>query len=111
MSATPLLGQTALITGAAQGIGRATALALADAGADVAINDLPGSKAAQEVADRVRALGRRAGLFLVDVADREGVETMVARAVAEFGRLDIFVSNAFYSDEAKFYEADMAGFR
>jgi glucose 1-dehydrogenase len=111
VNAQPLLGQTALITGAAQGIGRAIALALAEAGADVAINDLAHPEAAQAVADRVRALGRRTQLYLVDAADQAGVEEMVARAVTEFGRLQIYVSNAFYSDEAKFYEADMAGFR
>src|SRR5208282_2239370 len=106
-----LMGQTALVTGASQGIGRAIALALAQAGADVAINYLTHPESAEEVASQIRALGRRAGLFMVDVADQAGVEDMVARVVSEFGKLDIFVSNAFHSDEAKFHEADMAGFR
>jgi glucose 1-dehydrogenase len=107
----PLAGKTALITGASSGIGRATALALAKAGADVAINYLTDADAAAEVAAQVQTLGRRALLFPVDVADPLAVEDMVANTVAEFGRVDVLVANAFYSDEAPFYEADLAGFR
>jgi glucose 1-dehydrogenase len=104
-------GQTALVTGASSGIGRATALALAQAGTDVAINFLTLPAGAEELADQIRALGRRAILFPLDVSDQPGVEAMIARTAHDFGRLDIFISNAFYSDEALFYEADMAGFR
>jgi glucose 1-dehydrogenase len=86
-------------------------LALAQAGADVALNYLTYPEAAAELAERIRALGRRALLFEVDVADQAAVEEMVARTAAELGRLDIFVSNAFYSDEEPFTTADMAGFR
>jgi glucose 1-dehydrogenase len=106
-----LQGKVALVTGASLGIGRAIALSLAEAGADLAINYLTHPEAAEEIADQVRALGRRASLFLVDVADQARVEEMIAKVVAEFGHLDIFVSNAAYSDEALFYEADLAGFR
>jgi glucose 1-dehydrogenase len=106
-----LSGKTALVTGASSGIGRATALALAQAGADVAINYLTYPEWAQELAAQIRALGRRALLFAVDVADQEAVETMIAQTVQEFGGLDIFVANAFHSDEALFYQADMVGFR
>src|SRR5437868_5764978 len=104
MNGKPLTGQTALVTGASQGIGRAIALALAQGGADVGINYWTHAEAAQEVADQVKTLGQRALLFLVDVANQAGVEDMVARTAAEFGRLDILIANAFYSDEAKFYE-------
>src|SRR5438132_9787462 len=107
----PLLGKSALVTGASCGIGRATALALAKAGADVAINYLTLPEGAEEVAGQIRALGRRALLFRVDVADQNAVEKMQADTVREFGGLDIFVANAFYSDEAPFHLADMAGFR
>jgi glucose 1-dehydrogenase len=107
----PLIGKSALVTGASSGIGRATALALAKAGADVAINYLTYPEWAEEVADQVRALGRKALLFQVDVANQDAVEKMVADTVHEWGGLDIFVANAFYSDEAPFHLADMAGFR
>jgi glucose 1-dehydrogenase len=110
-SSNSLMGQAALVTGASQGIGRAIALALAQAGVDVAINHLTHPESAEEVAAQIRALGRRAALYSVDVADQTRVEDMITRVVSEFGKLDIFISNAFYSDEARFYEADMAGFR
>jgi glucose 1-dehydrogenase len=108
---TPLSGQAALVTGASAGIGRATALALARAGADVALNFLTYPEAAEEVAAQVRALGRRALLFPADVADQAAVEAMVERTAAEWGRLDVLVANAAHSDEAPFHTADMAGFR
>jgi len=108
---TPLLGKTALVTGASSGIGRATEWALAQAGADVAINYLTYPREAEVLAEQIRGLGRRALLFLQDVADQAGVEAMVAATVTGFGRLDIFVANAFYSDEDFFYRADLEGFR
>jgi glucose 1-dehydrogenase len=106
-----LLGKVALVTGASAGIGRAAALALAQQGADVAINYLTYPESAEELAGQVRGLGRRALLCRVDVSDQAGVEAMVGRVVAEMGRLDIFVSNAVYSDRDFFYQADLAGFR
>src|SRR5258708_6401148 len=106
-----LNGKTALVTGASAGIGKATALALARAGADVALNYLSYPEAAEELAASIRALGRRALLCPVDVADQAAVEAMVQRITGELGRLDVYVSNAAYSDRDFFYQADMAGFR
>src|SRR5438132_10940181 len=104
-----LTGRTALVTGASSGIGRATALLLARSGADVATNYLTHAPEASQLADEVRALGQRALLFQADVADQASVEYVVDRIVAEWGRLDMLVANAFYSDEASFHTAEMAG--
>jgi len=106
-----LQGKVGLVTGASAGIGRAAALALAREGADVAINYLTFPEAAAELAGEVGALGRKALLLPVDVSDQAAVEAMVAKAVAELGRLDILVTNAVYSDRELFHKADMAGFR
>jgi glucose 1-dehydrogenase len=106
-----LLGKVALVTGASAGIGRASALALAQAGADVAVNFLTLPEAAEELAGQIRQLGRRVLLCPVDVSDQSAVETMVARVAAELGRLDIFVSSAVFSDRELFHTASMAGFR
>ncbi|HET7079082.1 MAG TPA: SDR family NAD(P)-dependent oxidoreductase, partial [Chloroflexia bacterium] len=86
-------GQVALVTGAAQGIGRACALALAQAGADVALG-LHNVEADQGVAAAVEALGRRALRLQMDVTRLDQIEHAVAATVAQFGRLDILVNNA-----------------
>jgi 3-oxoacyl-[acyl-carrier protein] reductase len=94
MMAIDLGGKRALVTGAQQGIGRAIALALAEAGADVAVNYLDDAGAAGQVADGVRALGRVAALVQADVAVPDGARAMVAAADAALGGLDILVNNA-----------------
>jgi glucose 1-dehydrogenase len=106
-----LTDKAALVTGASRGIGRAVAIGLAQAGADVGINYHSHPEEAEETAAEVRRAGRRALLLQTDVADYAAVENMVARTVTEFGRLDIAVTNAVYSDREPFYEADLAGFR
>lgn len=106
-----LQGQVALVTGASAGIGRAIVLALAQQGADVAVNYLTYPAAAEELAEQVRGLGRQALLFPVDVSDPDAVEKMVADAEAALGRLDILVTSAAYSDRELFLKADLAGFR
>jgi glucose 1-dehydrogenase len=106
-----LSGKIAIVSGASRGIGRATALGLAEAGCDVAINYRSGAGEAEELAEQIGKLGRRALLVPCDVADQAAVERMVAQTVGRFGRLDIAVTNAAFSDREPFYEADMAGFR
>ena len=88
-----LTGQTALVTGAARGLGRAIALALADAGADVALGLRAAGTADDLVAD-IQAMGRRALAVPMDVTDLSQVGPAVDAVVAAFGRLDILVNNA-----------------
>jgi glucose 1-dehydrogenase len=106
-----LAGKTALVTGAGRGIGRAIALALAEAGADVAVNDLPDRPEPPEVVTHLRRTGRRSVAVPGDVSDYATVERLVDATVREFGRLDIAVANAYYSDRERFWEADLARFR
>ena len=110
-AALPLSGNVALVTGAAGGIGFATAIALAEAGADVALNDLTPSPRLDALMQRLESLGRRASPFLADISDQAAVQAMVDRTAERFGRLDILVSTAVYSDREPFTTADMPGFR
>lgn len=106
----PLDGQNAIVTGASKGIGAAIAVALADAGANVAINYSGSEESANEVADQCRAAGVKARLAKADVGVQSEVERIVQETVDEFGSLEIAVSNAAYSDRELFYKANMAGF-
>lgn len=103
--------KTVLVTGASLGIGQSTALAFGSAGANVVVNYRSSEQAALEVVDAIKSAGGQAIAHQADVADFDAVKAMVAECVAKFGRLDIAVSNAAYSDREKFYEADLAGFR
>ena len=111
MAGIDLRGCVALVTGASLGIGRETAIALGKAGAKVGVNYRSNPEKAQEVADEIRKAGSEALLLPADVADQPAVEKMVAETAAKFGKLDIAVSNAAYSDRDRFFEADMTGFR
>ena len=91
-----LTGRAALITGADSGIGRAVAIAFAREGADVLISYLEEHEDAQETARWVEQAGRQAVLMAGDIADPTHCKKLVARAVEEFGRLDIVVNNAAY---------------
>ncbi len=89
-----LTGRMALVTGADVGIGRATALALAGDGADVAVHCRADTAGAETVADAIRALGRRAVVVTGDLTQAAAVAQMVKAVEAEFGRIDILVNNA-----------------
>ena len=99
-----LSGQTALVTGANSGIGRAVALALGQAGADVAVNYVVDPEAAEAVAAEIRQGGRRAIAIKADVSREEEVEAMFAQTVREFGTLHIAVCNAGLQRDAPFTE-------
>lgn len=89
-----LTGKTALVTGGNRGIGRAVALQLARAGADVAVTYLSRAAEAESAAAEIRALGRRAVTFGGDLADAAACERLAATVREAFGRLDLFVANA-----------------
>jgi len=90
----PLRGKTALITGAAGRLGRASALALAQAGADVAITFRKSAREARETVVDLGALGVRSFAFQCDVTDEASVRKMMKEAGRELGRIDILVNNA-----------------
>jgi len=92
-----LTGRKALVTGGDSGIGRAAAIAFAREGADVAINYYPTEEPdAQEVAQLIRAAGRKAVLLPADIRSRDNCEKIVAGAVKQLGGLNILVNNAAY---------------
>jgi 3-oxoacyl-[acyl-carrier protein] reductase len=89
-----LAGRAALVTGGNRGIGRAVALQLARAGADVAITYLSRSSEAESVVREIRDLGRRATAFGGDLTDPAVCDEMAESVLAAFGRLDCFIANA-----------------
>jgi 7-alpha-hydroxysteroid dehydrogenase len=86
-------GRAAIVTGAGRGIGRACALALADAGADLVIASRTVEQL-EDVAKEIEARGTRAVVAPMDVNDNESVESLVARSIEAFGRIDVVVNNA-----------------
>ena len=107
-----IAGKVAVVTGASRGIGRAIAIALAQAGADVVCTArstetqphkvLPGT--IEDTTRRVQALGRRASAIPLDVSKEEEVEAVARRVLAEFGRVDILVNNAAIAAPGSFLE-------
>ncbi len=97
-----LTGQPALVTGANSGIGRAVALGLAQAGADVVVNYVTHPETADEVVHEIEAMGRHAIALKADVSKEDEVERMFAAAIAQFGTLHIVVSNAGLQRDSAF---------
>jgi 3-oxoacyl-[acyl-carrier protein] reductase len=108
MNDKELEGRVALVTGASRNIGRAIALALADAGAAVVVNARVALDEARAVVKEIEARGGKAVVSLADVADEQAVGTMVRSTVDNFGRLDILVNNAAVRDVAPIDAIDFA---
>src|SRR5881227_2264915 len=103
-----LLGQKALVTGASSGIGRAIALSLGDAGADVVINYVSGEDKAEALAAEIRGKGSRALGLRADVSDESQVRAMFGSMLKELGTIDILVNNAGLQQDAPFHELTLA---
>jgi glucose 1-dehydrogenase len=100
----PLMGQAALVTGSASGIGAGVARALGAAGASVVVNYVTNPDAAEAVATDIRATGAEAITIQADVSNEAEVQEMFAKAVARFGTIDILVNNAGLQQDAPFTE-------
>ncbi len=94
----------ALVTGGGNGIGKGCALELAGAGADIILNDRPGSAEVTGVAEEIRGLGRQCWIVEEDVFSREGCESLVENAISAAGGIDILVSNPAYGKRCDFIE-------
>ncbi|MER6348883.1 SDR family oxidoreductase [Streptomyces sp. NPDC001595] len=103
-----LKGQKALVTGANSGIGKATAIALGRAGADVVVNYVAGREEADTVVEEIASFGVRAVAHEADVSDEGQVVAMMDRMVQEFGTIDILVANAGLQRDAAFTEMTLA---
>ncbi|GEB61761.1 SDR family oxidoreductase [Streptomyces gardneri] len=103
-----LHGQKALVTGANSGIGKATAIGLGRAGADVVVNYVAGREAAEEVVEEIASFGVRAAAYEADVSQEDQVTAMMDRMVKEFGTVDILVANAGLQRDARLTEMTLA---
>lgn len=101
-----LTGRVALVTGGSRGIGRAICVALADAGAAVAVNYQGSEKAAREVAREIAESGGAAEIFQADVSEREAVQRMKKEILPRFGQVDILVNNAGITRDRAFVRMD-----
>ena len=99
-----LSGKWALVTGAGRGIGKGCALQLAGRGANLVLNDRPGSPDLANTADEIEAMGRQCVAIEADVFECGGCEQLVSSAVDGAGQLDILVSNPAYSERCSFLE-------
>ncbi len=108
-----LAGKVALVTGAARerGIGRGIALALAEEGCDVVVNDVAAEDEGEELVERIRQSGRRALFHRADVSDRRAVDEMVEAVRSDLGRLDIVCSNAGVADWQELTDVTESSFR
>ena len=103
-----LFGQKALVTGANSGIGKATAIALGQAGADVVVNYVSGEDHADAVVGEIRRSGAKAYAHKADVSQEEQVQEMFRRMLEELGTIDVLVNNAGLQRDAPFHEMTLA---
>jgi len=103
-----LKGQSAIVTGASSGIGKAVAIELAKEGANVVVNYSSHPKEGQEVVDEIKANGGNAFMFQADVSKEDQVQAMFAATCKEFGTIDILVNNAGLQKDAPFAEMTLA---
>jgi 3-oxoacyl-[acyl-carrier protein] reductase len=108
--ALPLAGKVALITGSGQGIGRATALRLAQAGADIVINYRSNADAAKEALTAIEALGRRCIAIQADVSEEEEVTRLFSEAQNALGPIAILVNNAGTTRDKLILQMSLADF-
>ena len=99
-----LLGKKAFVTGGKRRIGRGIALAFAEAGCDVGINDLNDDDDAQQTLQQIRDMGREAEFFAADISDSAQVATMFSAFLARFGRIDILANNPYAGTGQHFLE-------
>ncbi len=99
-----LSDKKALVTGAGQGIGKGCALELARAGADLVINDRPGSEEVEQTAEEIRALGRECRVITANIFERDECVRLVSEAVAALEKIDILVSNPAASRRCEFLD-------
>ena len=111
MDTAPLEGKVALVTGAGRNIGRAIALALAEAGAAIVVNVRASRGEGEKVANEIAARGGEALLVVADITRRTEVDTMIDAIAQRFGRLDILVNNAAIRQEAAFADMSFAQWR
>lgn len=102
-----LKGQTAVVTGAGQGIGKAIATAFLDQGARVVIGELVGERAVRSAAE-IGGAGREVRSFQVDITEQSGAQALIDYCVGEFGRLDILVNNAGVGINKRVVEVELA---
>lgn len=107
----PLAGKVAVVTGASRRIGRAVALGLAQAGADVVVHARQSRAEVESVAAEIRAMGGRALVVLGDVTQEDDVLNVFAAATAEFGGVDILVNNAGIRGQKPFVEMSLEEWR
>lgn len=102
-----LAGQTAVVTGASSGIGKACAIALGMAGANVVVNYAGNSKGADEAVESIKKAGGMAMAYKADVSKEEQVKAMIESAVDKFGTIDILVNNAGLQKDASFMDMSL----